>query len=87
LGTPQKCESRIGKVDGQAFLECLPGYSPDWNDLMDFVECEDGKDYSDTLKQLRKFKKFKYEKWRSMRQSYLESTANIFRMKSRRLCS
>jgi len=87
LGTPQKCESRIGKVDGQAFLECLPGYSPDWNDLMDFVECEDGKDYSDTLKQLRKFKKFKYEKWRSMRQSYLESTANIFRLKSRRLCS
>ena len=83
MGTPQKCESRIGKVDGQAFLECLPGYSPDWNDLMDFVECEDGKDYSDTLKQLRKFKKFKYEKWCSTRQHNLESTVNILGLKWR----
>jgi hypothetical protein len=79
LGTPQKRKS------GQAFLECHPEYSPDWDDLMDFVECEEGKDYSNTLKQQRKFKKFKYEKWRSMRQSYLEPTSNILR--PRRLCS
>lgn len=73
LGTPQKCLSIIGKADGHAFLECHPEYSPDWSDLMDFVECEEGRDYSNTLKQQRKFRKFKYEKkWSRKRQSNME---------------
>jgi hypothetical protein len=64
--------SRIGKVDGQAFLECLPGLrEKDCNDLKDFVECEEGRDYSYTLKQNRKFRKFKNKKWSRNRQSML----------------
>ncbi|CAN6251481.1 unnamed protein product [Urochloa humidicola] len=60
LGTPQNGR----KVDGQAFLECLPGYSPtDWDDIKDFCECEEGKDYSNTLRQSRKFFNFKYAIW------------------------
>ncbi|CAO2204136.1 unnamed protein product [Urochloa humidicola] len=77
----------VRKSDGQAYLECLPGYSREgWDDMMDFVECEEGKDYSYTLKQHRKSWKFRYEKWRSQGQSNVASTLDISGLKRRRLC-
>ncbi|CAL4948536.1 unnamed protein product [Urochloa decumbens] len=86
LGTPQKCMS-IRKTDGQAFFECHHEYLPnsDWDDIKDFVECEEGKDYSYTLKQHQKFKKFKYEKWRRQGQSSVASTLDILGPKPKRL--
>ncbi|KAF8758245.1 hypothetical protein HU200_010613 [Digitaria exilis] len=78
-------QSKSRKANGQAFLECHPQYSPEWNDIVDFVECEEGKDYTNTLKQQSKFRMFKYKKWDSKRQSIVESTKDALGLNSRRL--
>lgn len=54
-------------VDGTAFFKSIPGYknSSEWDDLKDYVECEDGMDYSSWLMQHRKFKEFRDAKWMS----------------------
>nr|CAB3446542.1 unnamed protein product [Digitaria exilis] len=78
-------QSKSRKANGQAFLECHPQYSPEWNDIIDFVECEEGKDYTNTLKQQSKFRMFKYKKWDIKRQSIMESTKDALGLNSRRL--
>lgn len=84
LGTPEECNSRVRKANGQRFFECHPEYSRNsWADILDFVECEEGKDYSNVLKQVRKFKKFKYGKWVKNRRSNRQSTMNILGLKPR----
>ncbi|KAJ1261397.1 hypothetical protein BS78_09G026600 [Paspalum vaginatum] len=72
---------RVGKTNGQAFLECHPEYSSSWDDLSDFVECEEGKDYSNSLKQRRRFDGFKYKKWVQTRGYRIESMRNAFGLK------
>ena len=85
LGTPEECNSRVGKANGQRFLECHPEYSRNsWADILDCVECEEGKDYSNVLKQQQKFKMFKYGKWLNQRQSKRQSTMDMLGLKSRR---
>lgn len=69
--------SRVGKADGQAFFQCHPEYSSSWNDLLDFVECEEGKDYSYSLKQRSRFNMFKYKKWAKQGQSKVQSICNV----------
>lgn len=84
LGTPEECNSRVGKAAGQRFFECHPEYSrKSWADILDYVECEEGKDYSNALKQLQKFKKFKYRKWFNKRQSKRQCIMDTFGLKSR----
>lgn len=66
LGTPQRCKSG----DGRAFLETIQGYkenSSEWDDLVDFVECEEGVDYVSWWKQRKKFKEYKDTKWKRTR--------------------
>ncbi|XP_066362456.1 uncharacterized protein [Miscanthus floridulus] len=85
LGTPEECNSRVGKANGQRFFECHPEYSRNsWADILDCVECEEGKDYSNALKQQQKFKMFKYGKWLNQRQSKRQSTMDMLGLKSRR---
>ncbi|XP_062223350.1 uncharacterized protein LOC133922160 [Phragmites australis] len=83
LGTPQKCNSRVGKADGRAFFKCLPGYRPnssEWKAIVDFVECKQGKDYLNSLKQHKKFKIFKDKKRFSKRLSMMESAMEFLGM-------
>ncbi|XP_066366536.1 uncharacterized protein [Miscanthus floridulus] len=85
LGTPEECNSRVGKANGQRFLECHPEYSRNsWADILHCIECEEGKDYSNVLKQQQKFKMFKYGKWLNQRQSKRQSTMDMFGLTSRR---
>ncbi|XP_047085672.1 uncharacterized protein LOC124697078 [Lolium rigidum] len=63
LGTPQRCKSR----DGRAIFELIPGYkqnSSEWDDLVDFVECDEDVDYSSWFMQRAKFKQYKDTKWK-----------------------
>lgn len=43
------------------FLKCIGEKSPP-DDLADFIECKEGKDYSTWLKDREKYRKWKYEK-------------------------
>ncbi|KAE8772795.1 hypothetical protein D1007_55165 [Hordeum vulgare] len=62
--------SRSKTVDGKAFLESYLGKnkSSEWDDLVDYVECEDGVDYTSWLVKHGKFKEFKYAKWMQSKQ-------------------
>ncbi|XP_028557141.1 uncharacterized protein LOC110096809 isoform X1 [Dendrobium catenatum] len=51
--------------NGERFIECDPSYHrnpSEWEDLVDFIECSPGKDYSSWLKNRNKFNKWKQEK-------------------------
>ncbi|KAG0519122.1 hypothetical protein BDA96_09G237000 [Sorghum bicolor] len=88
LGTPEECNSRVGKANGQRFFECHPEYSGNsWDDILDCVECEEGKDYSNALKQQQKFKVFKYGMWLNQRQAKRQSTMDTLGLKSKRRTS
>jgi hypothetical protein len=80
LGAPQRCRYR----DGRAIFELIPGYkqnSSEWDDLVDFVECDEDMDYSSWFMQRAKFKEYKDTKWkRSKRPS--ENSSKI-----RELCA
>ncbi|KAA8538662.1 hypothetical protein F0562_028270 [Nyssa sinensis] len=56
--------------NGEIFLNCIlecPNQSPDIDDLADFIECKQGKDYSGWLKDRQKYRKWKYEKMAVLR--------------------
>uniref|UniRef100_A0A0A9GHZ5 DUF7812 domain-containing protein n=1 Tax=Arundo donax TaxID=35708 RepID=A0A0A9GHZ5_ARUDO len=64
LGTLQS--PRVEKANGQAFFDCHPEYIPGaWNDITDFVECKQGRDYSSYLVQRKRFKDFRDGKYLS----------------------
>ncbi|KAH6776610.1 hypothetical protein C2S52_014171 [Perilla frutescens var. hirtella] len=49
--------------NGEIFLKCMPGGNVfKFDDLVDFVECKEGKDYSHWLTNRRRFRKWRYEK-------------------------
>lgn len=55
--------------DGKSFLKCLledREKSSDIDDLADFIECKQGKDYSGWLKNRLRYRKWKYEKHRAL---------------------
>lgn len=67
LGTSESCKSE----DGRAFFESIPGYkqnSSQWDDLVDFIECKEGEDYSSWWMQQDKFKEYKDTKWMGSKQ-------------------
>lgn len=47
--------------DGVNYLRCI-GEKSSVDDLADFIECKEGKDYSAWLKYRDKYRKWKYEK-------------------------
>ncbi|KAL5213504.1 hypothetical protein ABZP36_024351 [Zizania latifolia] len=64
--TRQRCASRDGRDDVRAFLKCCVEHgqdTSDYSDILDFIECVPGLDYSSWWKQHRKFKKYKDAKW------------------------
>ena len=57
--------------NGKIFLDCLfkgsRHSSDDYADLVDFIECEKGKDYSSYLRNRDRHRKWKYAKRASLR--------------------
>ncbi|KAJ0974233.1 hypothetical protein J5N97_016198 [Dioscorea zingiberensis] len=51
--------------NGKIFVDCLSEYQnnpSEWDDLVDFIECRPGKDYSKWLKSWKNFRKWQTEK-------------------------
>ncbi|PKA58673.1 putative receptor-like serine/threonine-protein kinase [Apostasia shenzhenica] len=51
--------------NGECFIRRIPDYHQnpsEWEDLVDFIECKSGKDYSSWLKNLHRFNQWKHEK-------------------------
>ncbi|KAF8411882.1 hypothetical protein HHK36_004440 [Tetracentron sinense] len=70
-GEPEDLENTLLKdvqedtCDGEIFIKCIKerhGKQSDFDDLADFIECKQGKDYSSWLKDRQKYRKWKCEK-------------------------
>ncbi|KAM3305968.1 hypothetical protein P3S67_012837 [Capsicum chacoense] len=78
ISTPELCnkedveaieEETEETANGKIFLKCRlqDGQVPDFDDLADFIECKQGKDYSSWLKHRQEYRKLKCDKMALLR--------------------
>ncbi|XP_073009446.1 uncharacterized protein [Typha latifolia] len=59
------CTNEAEICNGQVLIECFPEFNRDpseWDDVVDFIECKRGKDYSSWLKKKQRFRQWHKKK-------------------------
>lgn len=65
IPTQSSYTSYVDTCNGQVIMECFPEFRQnpsEWDDVVDFIECKLGKDYSSWLKKKERFRMWKYER-------------------------
>lgn len=81
VGTEEETEE---SSNGELFLRCVikkSGIVSDFDELADFVECKQGKDYSSWLKDREKYRKWKGEKMAVLRWKKKKKTWRVIKSK------
>ncbi|KAG1361799.1 hypothetical protein COCNU_10G000180 [Cocos nucifera] len=73
--------------NGEAFIECLPGYHKnplEWDDLVDFIECKRGKDYSSWMRKRKRFRRWQHQRRHGKKKFMKEVETGVRKIRSRK---
>nr|XP_010934362.1 uncharacterized protein LOC105054525 isoform X2 [Elaeis guineensis] len=87
LGRHCPSTNEADTCNGEAFIECLPGYHKnpsEWDDLVDFIECKRGKDYSSWMRKRKRFRRWQHERRHGKKKFLKEVEAGARKTRSRK---